>query len=73
MLQFFRLLALLAAQSCVRRPFFARTDAEKLSILEKIDKILRSNLVKESDLSKAILAKGTCPDMCPGMKSFWLL
>nr|XP_002130399.1 germinal-center associated nuclear protein isoform X2 [Ciona intestinalis] len=43
----------------------AKTDTEKLTVLERIDKILRTRLVKESDLSKAIVTIGTCPDMCP--------
>nr|CAB3263692.1 germinal-center associated nuclear protein [Phallusia mammillata] len=45
--------------------FYARTDSEKLQLLEKIEKILRSKIVKESNLSKAKVAIGTCPDMCP--------
>ncbi|XP_076822193.1 germinal-center associated nuclear protein-like isoform X2 [Clavelina lepadiformis] len=42
-----------------------KSDAEKLAVLEKIDKVFRSRVIKESDWTKASIVQGTCPDMCP--------
>lgn len=44
---------------------YAKTDKEKFEMLEKIDTLLRKQVVKQSDISKAKIFKGTCIDMCP--------
>lgn len=52
-------------QERVAKAIYAKTDEEKVNILEKIDVLLRKQVVRQSDLKKAITSKGTCPDMCP--------
>lgn len=44
---------------------FARNDSEKLAVLERIDSLLRKQIVRQSDINTAKSCKGTCVDMCP--------
>lgn len=43
----------------------ATTVEEKYKILEARDKLIRLRTKKHTDLSKAKVTVGTCPDMCP--------
>lgn len=43
----------------------ANTTEEKFKILEARDKLIRLRTKKHTDLAKAKVTVGTCPDMCP--------
>ncbi|XP_023305273.2 protein xmas-2 isoform X1 [Lucilia cuprina] len=43
----------------------AHTHEEKYRVLEARDKLIRLTTVRQTDIRKAVAAKGTCPDMCP--------
>lgn len=43
----------------------ALTNEEKYKVLEARDKLIRLNTRKHTDLTKAKVTVGTCPDMCP--------
>lgn len=45
--------------------YAALTNEEKYKILEARDKLIRLNTRKHTDLTKAKVTIGTCPDMCP--------
>lgn len=47
----------------LRQP--ALTKEEKYKVLEARDKLIRMNTRKHTDLTKAKVTVGTCPDMCP--------
>lgn len=44
---------------------FATTVEDKFKILEARDKLIRLCTKKHTDLAKAKVTVGTCPDMCP--------
>lgn len=43
----------------------AMTAEEKYKVLEARDKLIRMRTKKSTDLMKASVTVGTCPDMCP--------
>lgn len=50
-------------ESMLKTP--ALTYEEKYRVLEARDKLIRLTTVRQTDIKKAVAAKGTCPDMCP--------
>lgn len=52
---------------------YAKNDSEKMAILEKVDSLLRKQIVRQSDITKAKTCKGTCFDMCPEKERYVLL
>ncbi|XP_065363953.1 protein xmas [Calliphora vicina] len=50
-------------ESILKAPAF--TYEEKYRVLEARDKLIRLTTVRQTDIKKAVAAKGTCPDMCP--------